>query len=274
VENLVPAETADNVFRSNQMYVDSIVIHNNHFPARDNYPFNISLLKKTGRMDLKRRVAFFVGDNGSGKSSVLEAIARNYGLTVWGGEKTHILHGNPFETRLSDFISLKGSWPRQGVTKGFLFRSENFFNYASSLDDIVMTDPGILDYYGGVSLHEQSHGQAFLSFFKNRCVLNGLYLLDEPEAALSPANQLTFLKVLRGIVETVSKVQFVICTHSPIILGYPGAQTLSFDHVPITEISYEETKSFKFYRDFLNDPDSYLTNLNGLTDETGGNGTE
>ena len=150
------------------------------------------------------------------------------------------------------------------IIKGFLFRAENFFNYASSLDDMTAADPGLLDYYGGVSLHEQSHGEAFLSFFQSRCRVEGLYLLDEPEAALSPSNQLELVKVLWKIAATGTQ-QFIISTHSPIILSYPGAQILNFDCIPIREIAYEETHSCRFYRGFMNDRSSYLGELAGST---------
>jgi predicted ATPase len=198
-----------------------------------------------------------VGENGSGKSTLLEALSRKFGLTVWGGEKTHIVHDNPYETRLYDFIDLRGTEPRRSIEKGFLFRAENFFNYAAYLDDVILTDPGILDYYGGASLTRQSHGQAFLSFFGARCRIKGLYLLDEPEAALSPSSQLAFVKDLRRIVGE-GQGQFIISTHSPIILSYPGASIFSFDFSPIKIIPYEETQSYRFYKDFLNNRALYL----------------
>ncbi len=239
------------------MFIESVVIHNNNFPKRNLYPFNLKVFGETDRLDFTANVIFFVGENGTGKSTLLEAIARNYGLTVWGGEKTHIIHRNPYETRLHNFVSLKTIQPRGIIPKGFLFRSENFFNYASNLDDMTTNDPDILKYYGGMSLHQQSHGQAFLSFFENRCRIKGLYLLDEPEAALSPPNQLAFLKILQMITEK-GKGQFIISTHSPIILSFPDAQILSFDCIPIKEIAYEATHSYRFYKSFMNDRAPYL----------------
>jgi predicted ATPase len=238
------------------MFIESVLIHNKNFPKRDRYPFSLKVFRETDRLDFTTDVVFFVGENGTGKSTLLEAIARNYGLTVWGGEKTHIIHENPYETRLHNFVSLKTAQPKGIIPKGFLFRAENFFNYASNLDDMTMTDPSILKYYGGLSLHQQSHGQAFISFFENRCKIRGLYLLDEPEAALSPLNQLTLLKTLVKIT-LKGKGQFIISTHSPVILSFPGAQILSFDHIPIREISYEETHSYQFYKSFMNDRESY-----------------
>ena len=135
------------------MFIESVVIHNNNFPKKNLYPFNLRVFWETDRLDFTANVIFFVGENGTGKSTLLEAIARNYGLTVWGGEKTHIIHHNPYETRLHNFVSLKTIQPRGIIPKGFLFRSENFFNYASDLDNMTTTDPDILKYYGGLSLH-------------------------------------------------------------------------------------------------------------------------
>lgn len=201
-------------------------------------------------MDLRGPVTFFVGENGTGKSTLLEAVARNYGLAMWGGEKTHIVHKNPYETRLADFIRLEEGLPRAGIERGYLFRAETFFNYASYLDDFIMTDPGLLGFYGGVSLNQQSHGQAFMAFFVSRCAREGLYLIDEPEAALSPSRQMDFLECLKRAVSR-TKSQFIISTHSPIILSYPGAQILSFDNAPICEIGYRETGSYRVYKRFL-----------------------
>lgn len=239
------------------MYVDTITILHNRFPRRESYPFNVPALTGSDRLDLRNRAAFLVGDNGSGKSTLLEAIARNYGLTVWGGEKSHIAHRNPFSKSLHHFLSMKGTWEWDSIVKGFFFRAESFFNFAAFIDDMSVTDRNLLDYYGGRSLHQQSHGEAFLAFFEYRCRLPGLYLLDEPEAALSPRNQLHFIFMLHRALARPA-TQFIIATHSPILLSYPKAQILSCDHVPIKEIDYHETKSYCFYKDFLQDPLPFL----------------
>jgi predicted ATPase len=242
------------------MFIDSILIHHDRFPRRAAYPFNLKVFQDTDRVDLRSRTVFFVGENGSGKSTFMEAVARKFGLIVWGGEKTHIVHRNPFETRLSDFLTLKGSPGSEGIARGFLFRSENFFNYACQIDDVIQTDPGILDYYGGKSFHLQSHGEGFLSFFENRCRMDGLYLLDEPESALSPPNQLALVKIIWDLAAEGNR-QFIITTHSPILLSLPEALILSFDRIPIREIPYEETNSYRFYKGFLEERDRYLKDL-------------
>jgi predicted ATPase len=239
------------------MYIKTILIRTDQFPRKDLYPFNVKVFQETEQVPLRGNMSFFVGENGSGKSTLMEAVARRYGLAVWGGEKTHTAHQNPYETRLHHFIRVETLKTVGAISKGFLFRAENFFNYASGLDDVILTDPDILKYYGGQSFHQQSHGESFLSFFEHRCRMAGLYLLDEPESALSPANQLSFLKILRRIVQ-MGKSQFIISTHSPIILSFPDAQILSFDEAPIKEILYEETHSYQFYKDFLNNRGAYL----------------
>ncbi len=249
------------------MLITSMVIHNKHFPKKEVYPFNLVPFQKTGRLDFRAPVIFFAGENGTGKSTLLEGIARRYGLTVWGGDKTHISHRNPYETKLYHFLTLEGSPDTGGVQKGFLFRAENFFNYASGIDDMSLTDPAILRYYGGLSFHQQSHGQSFLSFFGSRCRLDGLYLLDEPEAALSPQNQLALVGILLKIARGERK-QFIISTHSPIILSYPGAQVFSFDHAPISEIAYEQTQSYRFYKSFMEDRGPYLEALKRVDGES------
>jgi predicted ATPase len=251
-----------------KLFVKSVVIYNGNFPNRDRYPFRLRVFQETDRLEFSSRIVFFVGSNGSGKSTLLEAIARKYGLAVWGGEKTHILHRNPYATRLNDFLLLKTERDAGSIRKGFLFRAENFFNYASDIDDMTMTDPGIINFYGGLSLHRQSHGEAFLSFLENRCSMAGLYLLDEPEAALSPSNQMSLLKSLWKIAGQ-KEAQFIISTHSPIILSCPGAQILSFDHVPIRPISYEETHSYRFYKEFMNNRSHYLQEMVKSGEDTG-----
>lgn len=232
------------------MFIRSLIIHNRHFPRSDCYPFDLKVFIKTDRMDFRGPVTFFVGENGTGKSTLLEAIARSYGLAMWGGEKTHIVHRNPYETRLADFISLDEALPRTGIERGYLFRAETFFNYASCVDDFIMTDPGLVEFYGGVSLNQQSHGQAFMAFFMSRCAKDGLYLIDEPEAALSPSRQMEFLECLKKAVAE-RQSQFIISTHSPIILSYPGAQIMSFDNIPIEEVGYRDTGSYRVYKRFL-----------------------
>jgi predicted ATPase len=238
------------------MYLRSIRFNREAYPTKDNYPFNIKAIQETERIDLSTPVTFFVGENGSGKSALLDAIARKSGFLPWGGSKVHRYHANPHETRLANHISL-GFSPRHSY--GFHFRAEAFFNFAGSLDDILMDDPGRDRYFGGGSLNMLSHGESFVAFFRGYSFqLDGLYLLDEPEAALSPKNQLEFLRIL---LESAAKggKQYIIATHSPLLLGCPGSTILNFDGGPVSPIPYKETRHYIFYRDFLENPVRFLT---------------
>jgi predicted ATPase len=236
------------------MYLRSVAINRHDFPTADEFPFNLSVFLETEQLEISSPVTFFVGDNGTGKSTLLDAIARRSGLLPWGGTKAHRVHGNPYETQLANYIALGWS-PRSPY--GFHFRAESFFNFASSLDDIIMDDPGREIYYGGCSLHAVSHGESFLAFFRGYSFqLDGMYLLDEPEAALSPKNQLEFVRLITESLSRGNK-QYIIATHSPIILGCPQSRILSFDRAPIQEIQYSQSEPYVFYRDFINDPKSF-----------------
>jgi predicted ATPase len=237
------------------MYLQSITINRDQFPRRDVFPFNVPVFKETDQIRLESGVTFFVGRNGTGKSALLDAIARASGFLPWGGSKTHRVHNNPYETRLSNFITLK---MRRRPSYGFHFRAETFFNFASSLDDIILDDPARDKYFGGGSLNTLSHGESFLAFFGGySCQLDGLYLMDEPEAALSPQNQAQFANTIRKSVVNGNK-QYIIATHSPIILGCPGVQILNFDSGGITSIVYEKTDSYRFYKKFLENPAKFF----------------
>ncbi|AFM25271.1 AAA family ATPase [Desulfomonile tiedjei] len=237
------------------MYLQSITIERDRFPATDVFPFNVAAFLNTERIEFSSNIVFFVGRNGSGKSSLLDAIARRRGLLPWGGTKTHKVHKNPYETGLANFINLN---MLRRNPYGFHFRAETFFNFAASLDDIIMDDPARDTYFGGSSLHTLSHGESFLAFFRGYSFqLDGLYLLDEPEAALSPENQAEFARIIKTCAGDANK-QYVIATHSPIILGCPGAQILSFDMQSIEAVSYEQTGSYRFYKNFLKNPREFF----------------
>lgn len=233
------------------MYLTSVSIDRSRFPVDDVFPFNIRAIRETQRVIFSSPVTFFTGENGAGKSAFLDAVARKSGFLPWGGSKIHRAHRNPFETQLANYVTLDLK-PRRPY--GFHFRAEAFFNFASSLDDILLDDPGRDEYYGGGSLNVLSHGEAFLAFFKGYSFqLDGLYIMDEPEAALSPSNQVEFVKILIENGLSGNK-QYLIATLSPIILACPGAQILSFDAPTIQPVAYEQTAIYKFYASFLADP--------------------
>jgi len=221
------------------------------------YPFNIPAFARGIHLSIRSNVTFFVGENGSGKSTLLEALAECCGFSPEGGNRDH--YHATFADRSALAQALRLSWLPK-VTEGFFLRAESFFNFATYLDKV-----SDLHAYGGKSLHQQSHGESFLSLFMHRFE-QGLYILDEPEAALSPKRQLSFLRIIHDL-ERPGHAQFLIATHSPIILSYPGAVLFSLDDGGIQEISYRESEHFLVTRDFLNAPERYLKHLFGDPDD-------
>lgn len=231
--------------------------------SKKTFPFNIPAFRGINQIELSCDVAFFVGENGSGKSTLLEAIASKCGFTSMGGGLNTLLNSNLEEPTLEEVITL--SWLPK-VKAGFFLRAETFYDFANYIDQLEKESPGVAYHpYGGKSLHQQSHGEAFLSLFLNRFNSKGIYLLDEPEAALSPQRQLAFLGIIKQLVDS-GKAQFIIATHSPILLAYPGADIYDFDQTPMQVIEYENTDHFFITKQFLNDRESFFKEL--FKDET------
>jgi predicted ATPase len=225
-------------------------------PSR--HPFNIRAFGDGLDLELRSNVTFLVGENGSGKSTLLEAVAQCCGFNPEGGG-----HDHRFQTRADsvDLASaLRLSWLPK-VTDGFFMRAESFYNFATYLDQV-----STLQRYGGLSLHEQSHGESFLALFVNRFD-RGIYVLDEPEAALSPQRQLSFLKIIHDL-EASGRAQFLIASHSPILLAYPGATLLSLDDGPIHEVRYKDTEHYNLTKEFLDSPERFFKHL-FASDESG-----
>lgn len=229
------------------MYLVKARINSTGFPTQRCYPFNIPVIREPVELTFKSPVTFFVGENGSGKSTLLDAIARKCGIHIWDKPRRHVAHNNPYETRLTDYVTT--TWTN-GYVAGSLFRAETFHDLADFLDDVALCDPGRLKYHGGRILNTLSHGQGILSYLSGRFHVKGLYFLDEPEAALSPASQVRFLNVLRQL-EAQGQSQFIIATHSPILLAHPGAQIYSFDASQIEEVVYRDTMHYKVYAQFF-----------------------
>jgi len=236
------------------MHLTRITLLNDEYPTLDNYPFSLDLFQKTSQITLNSAVTFFVGENGSGKSTLLEALAHRSGFHIWRGLKRTRVELNPYEDELYRFIRLE--WA-DGMVPGSFFAADIFRNFAKNLDEWASMDPGMLKYFGGKSLMSQSHGQSLMSLFRARYKIKGLYLLDEPETALSPKSQLELL----GLFQTMSRrghAQFIVATHSPILLACPNADILNFNRLPLEPIEYEDTEYFKIYRDFLMDRSRFV----------------
>jgi predicted ATPase len=236
------------------MYLLQVRIHSDRFPTRRYYPFNISTISETQELVFRKPVAFFLGENGSGKSTVLDAIARRCNIHIWDRPRRHLAHNNPFETKLQNYVAT--TWAN-GTVPGSIFRAETFRDLADFMDDVALCDPGRLQYHGGHILNTLSHGEGILSYFRGRFQTKGLYLLDEPEAALSPANQIRFLNLLQRL-EAEGQTQFIIATHSPILLGYPQAQIFCFETPRIREVAYEDTEHYQIYKRFFTNRSAFF----------------
>lgn len=215
------------------------------------YPFMIPAFSRGIDLTLTSPVTFFVGENGSGKSTLLEAVAEGCGFNPEGGSRDH--HRETTGGRSPLLEALRLTW-RPKVTQGFFLRAESFYNFATYIEGVSN-----MEAYGGKSLHAQSHGESFLALFAHRFD-QGIFILDEPEAALSPQRQLSFLKIIHDLAKS-GRAQFLIATHSPIILAYPGAVLFSLDGNAIEEIAYRETRHYVITRDFLSSPERFFKHL-------------
>lgn len=218
----------------------------------ESYPFNIPAVRDLGNIDFHSNVTFFVGENGSGKSTVLEAIAVALGFGAEGGTRNVQFKTAESVSSLHNTLRLARGTPKP--RDGYFLRAESFFNVATYMDEV-----GYADTYGVQSLHSRSHGESFMAVLLNKFHGDGIYLLDEPEAALSPSRQLAALCAIHNLVEDSS--QFVIATHSPILLSYPNAKIIQFDGSGVSEVSFEDTEHFAVTRDFLNNYPKRLEQL-------------
>jgi len=226
------------------------------------YPFSLAIIKNLKEIEFPTQVTFFVGENGTGKSTILEAIAYNAGFGSEGGSKNITFKTSEEKTYrgaqdLANNMIL--SW-RYKPHHGYFFRAESFFNVANHIDYLASFDAKAYDPYGGKSLHEQSHGESFLSFFKNCLSDNAFFILDEPEAALSPQRQLSLMVIINELCKK-SHAQLIIATHSPLLLAYPNSTIYSCDLQTLTPIVYTDTEHYKITKTFLDNPDRYLHHL-------------
>lgn len=244
-------------------YLERVLLDPARIHDPTHYAFKLPALRGFSALDLHPKVTFFVGENGSGKSTLLEAIAIANELNPEGGSRNLL-----FSTRVSHSDLHRALVMRRYhalVPDAWFLRAESLFNAATRIDeaDEEATKQGyaggtMIGAYGGLSLHEQSHGEAFMSLIENRFG-QGLYFLDEPEAALSPQRQLEFMVLLDTLVKRDS--QFVIATHSPIIMAYPDAQILSFGDHGIAPIAYDQTEHYRVTKNFLDSPERTFRHL-------------
>jgi len=230
-------------------HVKGVSLLQEKFPSEKHYPFSLPIFHQTKHLPFDSPIIFFVGENGSGKSTLIEAVARACGIHIWGTSGRTPYHVNPHEKQLHKCLGLEWS---NGSVPGAFFGSEVFKDFKHILDEWAVSDPGQLKYFGGKSLVTQSHGQSMMSYFRARYKIKGIYLLDEPETALSPKSQLELLEIIEEN-SRAGHAQFIVASHSPILLACPGATIYSFDHIPVRAIEYEETEHYKVYRSFLID---------------------
>jgi predicted ATPase len=241
---------------SNQYLID-VALQRKDIESFDRYPFNLEAVRSVNRIKLHPKVTYFIGENGSGKSTLLEAIAVSLGFNPEGGTKNFSFGTRESHSELYRHLRIaKGpKRPRDG----FFLRAESFFNVATNIeamDAVESTAPPVIDSYGGKSLHEQSHGESFLVLMTERFGGKGVYILDEPEAALSPQRQLAVLSRIHDLVSDDS--QFIIATHSPILMAYPEATIFHCGPDGVIETTYEETEHYQVTRDFLTNRDRML----------------
>lgn len=224
-------------------YLQRIELDFGSVPSTERYPFNIPAIRELFELSFHPDVTFFVGENGSGKSTLLEAIALGLGFGAEGGTRNMRFETAQTVSPLSHHLKFTKSYKKP--RDYFFLRAESFYNVATFADEV-----GYLEGYGDKSLHARSHGESFMALLTSKFKGHGLYLLDEPEAALSPSRQLAALSAIHQLVEDGS--QFIIATHSPILLAYPNSKIIMFDGSGLTEAAYEDTEHFVVTRDFLN----------------------
>ncbi|WP_256007477.1 AAA family ATPase [Pedobacter deserti] len=227
----------------------------------EGYPFNIPVIENFKELRLHPKVTYLIGDNGMGKSTLLEAIAVGLGFNAEGGTKNFNFSTQATHSNLHNYLKFtKGAHQPKD---GFFLRGESFYNVASEIDRI---GDGIHQWYGDKSLHEQSHGESFWALFMNRFGGNGVYILDEPESALSVTRQMALLARMNHLVNKRS--QFIIATHSPIVLAYPDADIYQLTASGLEKVPYRDTDIYRLYKGFLDNPENVTRLLLEEEEET------
>lgn len=237
-------------------FIRSIELNKEKITSFKDYPFCLEAVKSLDKLDMHPKVTYIIGENGTGKSTILEAVAAAYGFNPEGGTINFNFSTRDTHSELYEHIKLIKGVKR--AQDGFFLRAESFYNAASYIDEIDKDFDGltkVIGSYGGKSLHNQSHGEAFLALMLNRFGGRGLYILDEPEAALSPSRQMTMLKRIHELVQ--KKSQFIIATHSPIIMAYPDSVVYEINE-GFKKTTFENTEHFAVMKTFLNNPEKML----------------
>jgi predicted ATPase len=234
-------------------YLLSLLLMRQWIRDENEFPFQLPAMKNMTTLAFHPQVTFFIGENGSGKSTMLEALAIKLGLNPEGGSRNIRFATRETHSQLHHVLRLAqtpGTLP-----DAYFLRAESFYNVATEMEKLGVAE------YGDKPFHEQSHGEAFFTLFADRFNNEGIYILDEPEAALSPARQLAFLALLHEFIQ--GGAQFVIATHSPILMAYPQARILHFGPDGIREQAYKETEHYRITRGFLESPERSFRELFG-----------
>ena len=232
-------------------YLLQISIDRGKVPSFDYYPYSLPVCRNMTEIDLHPAVTFLVGENGTGKSTLLEAIAIASGFNAEGGSRNFRFSTRASHSCLNEVLTIRRGLKRP--QDGFFLRAESFYNVATAVDNLQVTG------YGDKSLHDQSHGEAFMTLAMERFRGNGIYLLDEPEAALSPTRQLALLTRIHQLVNSAS--QFIIATHSPILMAYPNAIIYTMASDSIEKVKFTDTEHYAVTKRFLNSHESMLAEL-------------
>ncbi|PZT52877.1 AAA family ATPase [Paenibacillus silvae] len=249
-------------------YLSQIRLKRDQIAAFDQYPFDLAVIQHLHTLDFHPKVTYIVGENGMGKSTLMESIAVSWGFNPEGGTLNFSFSTRATHSDLFRYIQLVRGTRRP--RDGFFFRAESYYNLATTIDDLdnePSYGPPIKDSYGGKSLHEQSHGESFFATFIHRFGGHGLYILDEPEAALSPLRQMAMLARIHELVQQNS--QFIIATHSPILMAYPDSQIFNLTSEGIELQTLEETDHYQIMKQFLNNKDKMLQQLFEEADSEG-----
>ena len=250
-------------FNNGNLYVRDVRV-SKEIPA-NNYLSKLPVvrnLKQMGRMQFNKSVTFIVGENGIGKSTLIEGLAVAMGFNPEGGTVNFNFSTNDSHSNLHEYLTVSRGYKRH--RDGFFLRAESFYNVASNIDELD-SEPGfgpkIIANYGGVSLHKQSHGESFMSLVENGFWGNGLYILDEPEAALSPMRLMRLMVCMKKLVENNS--QFIISTHSPILKTFPDSEVLEISQSGINAVNYKDTEHYIVTKRFMDAPEKIIESLLG-----------